>query len=70
MEERNLLPSRNRSTTDVLTILENNIAEAIKKDNQLQWCLLIFQWLTICAGDTISLKKSKIEKSWKFATLY
>jgi hypothetical protein len=37
LEERNLLPSqqygfrKNRSTTDVLTILENNIAEAIKK---------------------------------------
>jgi hypothetical protein len=37
LEERNLVPSqqygfrKNRSTTEVLTILENNIAEAIKK---------------------------------------
>jgi hypothetical protein len=39
LEESNLLPSqqygfrKNRSITDVLTIRENNIAEAIKKNN-------------------------------------
>jgi hypothetical protein len=57
LEERNLLPSqqygfrKNKSTTDVLTILENNIAN---KNNQPQWCLSKFKKLTICAGDTIS----------------
>jgi hypothetical protein len=66
LEEKNLLPSqqygfrKNKYTTDVLTILENNIAEAIKKRQSTAMVSLeISKAYDMCWRYNI-LKKSKI----------